>query len=469
MDRRAILSTASALVTSVLAGCLAGDEVDPIPEDAETQHVAVIQDWTGGDRVGELGVTIPGRFFPWTVVVQAGIPVQMYFTELRGREHLNELSLDPFIDGAEVLPGDLNSAEFVPRSAGEWAIRNLGHDEMVEDGEFVALDSLQEVWEARIRDGVHELALIHSIEHEQIFPPEVTIHKDVPVRFLSTSLAESHPPDQDQPGVTILDADTGESVWLEEEFTVTPRQISITEFVPDRTGEFIITHEAHGHPIQASLRVIEVVSDVDELLRPQAGFGDRHGDVIPALTEVRGTVEEVNVQANMILVRTEDGGIERFRVSTDDGSTHVLIAGAMGDLTGIGPGDEILGYHPADGSTLRTIEVQSRDGALACLWRDDVLEATYWLLDEGLAEAATPGVLRGFVPLPDGIVAAALTELEDGLYVIETENGYVLTDRGREVAEMRFTADTSLTQTSDFSPMVCGPGCLCPNTEPHTH
>lgn len=106
---------------------------------------------------------------------------------------------------------------------------------------------------------VQEFALIHSLPDERIFPSQLTVKKGVKVRLFNTALEFDHPPAAGQPKVLIIDPETGEEPFDEVKggFEVHPGEVTVVEFTPDRSGEFLIDHTGHGHPIQGKLTVVD--------------------------------------------------------------------------------------------------------------------------------------------------------------------------------------------------------------------
>lgn len=115
----------------------------------------------------------------------------------------------------------------------------------------------------------------------------------------------------------------------------------------------------------------------------------------------------------------------------------------------------------------------------ALFWRDEVLEATYWMLGEGIEEAVAPGDLRGFLDAPEGTVERTFADLDEKGLVRETSRGYVFTDRGEREASRRFADEFSNMRGFDASHTDCGPDCwchdpdhaedACPSEHDHSH
>jgi hypothetical protein len=94
-------------------------------------------------------------------------------------------------------------------------------------------------------------------------------------------------------------------------------------------------------------------------------------------------------------------------------------------------------------------------------WRDEVLEATYWMLGEGIEEAVTPTDLRGFLDAPPGIIEETFADLEEHAYVRDTARGYVFTEDGETEAKRRFADEFAGIKGFDTSHTDCGPDCWC--------
>lgn len=94
-------------------------------------------------------------------------------------------------------------------------------------------------------------------------------------------------------------------------------------------------------------------------------------------------------------------------------------------------------------------------------WRDEVLEATYWMLGEGIEEAVAPGDLGGFLAADEDDVARTFADLEEAGYVRETARGYVFTERGETEASRRFADSFADIQGFDTSHTDCGADCWC--------
>ncbi len=109
------------------------------------------------------------------------------------------------------------------------------------------------------KEEVQEFALIHSLSDERIFPSQLTVKKGVKVRLFNTSLGVAHPPASGQPKVLIIDPETGKQPFAEVRggFAIHPGEVTTVEFTPDISGEFLIDHTGHGHPIQGKLTVVE--------------------------------------------------------------------------------------------------------------------------------------------------------------------------------------------------------------------
>jgi hypothetical protein len=94
-------------------------------------------------------------------------------------------------------------------------------------------------------------------------------------------------------------------------------------------------------------------------------------------------------------------------------------------------------------------------------WRDEVLEATYWMVGEGIEEAVAPADLRGFLDAPPGVLEATFGDLAEREYVRDTAHGYVFTERGEREARRRFADEFAGIQGFDAAHTDCGPDCWC--------
>ena len=94
-------------------------------------------------------------------------------------------------------------------------------------------------------------------------------------------------------------------------------------------------------------------------------------------------------------------------------------------------------------------------------WRDEVLEAMYWMIGEGIEDAVAPPDLRGFLDAPADVLERTFDDLEAREHVRETSRGYVFTERGEREAKRRFTDEFADVQGFTASHTDCGPDCWC--------
>ena len=94
-------------------------------------------------------------------------------------------------------------------------------------------------------------------------------------------------------------------------------------------------------------------------------------------------------------------------------------------------------------------------------WRDEVLEAMYWMIGEGIETAVAPADLRGFLDAPSDEVERTFAGLEDDGFVRDTDRGYVFTERGERAARRRFADEFADIQGFDAAHTDCGPDCWC--------
>ena len=154
----------------------------------------------------------------------------MYLTRLH-REHVNKFTIAPFFSSSEViLPGEVGLIEFLPNQVGEFKIRNVGHNF---EATLVVVKTKEEAKRRTLERGVQMYSFIHSLDDFRIFPDRLVLQKGIPVRLHNISLTAEH-------------RVSFEPFHVPEDINVRPREISILEFTPDRTGEFTIRHEIHG-------------------------------------------------------------------------------------------------------------------------------------------------------------------------------------------------------------------------------
>jgi hypothetical protein len=119
------------------------------------------------------------------------------------------------------------------------------------------------------------------------------------------------------------------------------------------------------------------------------------------------------------------------------------------------------------------------DGVDYLFWRDEVLEATYWMVNEGIESTVSPATLGGFLDATDEVLATTFDRMVDQELVDPTDDGYVLTDRGEREAKRRFVEEFGDIQGFGQSHADCGPDCWChdvdhadeecPSHEDHPH
>jgi hypothetical protein len=95
-------------------------------------------------------------------------------------------------------------------------------------------------------------------------------------------------------------------------------------------------------------------------------------------------------------------------------------------------------------------------------WRDEILQATFWMRGEGLAESVTAADLARFLAADESIIATALAGLAEDGY-LEGAGDYRLTPLGVREGGRRFRDEfAGLTQQAHGE---CGPGCWCHDPE----
>ncbi len=68
----------------------------------------------------------PGEFSPKVLTVKKGEPVRLLVTS-KAREHVNRISILPWVARSETLSGKPTVIEFTPDQTGDFEIRNIGH------------------------------------------------------------------------------------------------------------------------------------------------------------------------------------------------------------------------------------------------------------------------------------------------------------------------------------------------------
>jgi len=174
------------------------------------------------------------RYFPDPLIVTQGIPVKLYITTI-AREHVNMISIMPFVpETGLVLPGKITLVEFTPQEAGEFEILNLGHGFT---GKLIVAESEAAAKQLRAAQDVQEVALIHSLPDARTFPDTITVQLGPAVQIANTALSEAH---------WVSLAPWVEAPAPEQPGNVKPKEITLFEFTPERSGTYDIRHTVHG-------------------------------------------------------------------------------------------------------------------------------------------------------------------------------------------------------------------------------
>lgn len=181
-------------------------------------------------------------FFPRTVAVKRGVRTTLYFTR-HHQEHVNRIRVEPFVDEAPIVAGELRVLSLTPDRAGTFQIVNVGHGFAAK---LVVVESDREVLEAARVKNVHEAALILSAEGPRVLPGTLVAKRGVPLRLHSTGLAEDH-----WVGIEPFVA----APPLSGKANVSGKDTRPVEFTPGDPGEFEIVCQAHGE--KARLLVVE--------------------------------------------------------------------------------------------------------------------------------------------------------------------------------------------------------------------
>lgn len=103
------------------------------------------------------------------------------------------------------------------------------------------------------------------------------------------------------------------------------------------------------------------------------------------------------------------------------------------------------------------------DALEALYWRDEILQALFWMSGEGLADAAIGADLARFLAADPLVIEAELERLADGGYLERIERSdapsYRLTEIGRLEGGRGFQDEfEGLTRQAHGE---CAPGCTC--------
>lgn len=107
------------------------------------------------------------------------------------------------------------------------------------------------------------------------------------------------------------------------------------------------------------------------------------------------------------------------------------------------------------------MKAPGKDTALADLaWRDEILQAMFWMRGEGLAETVGRGELARFLVASPSTVGRQMRRLAEGGYLERLPDGrYRLTEQGRTEGGRSFRDEFA-----DFTRPghgECGPDCWC--------
>jgi Mn-dependent DtxR family transcriptional regulator len=101
------------------------------------------------------------------------------------------------------------------------------------------------------------------------------------------------------------------------------------------------------------------------------------------------------------------------------------------------------------------------DGIDYLFWRDEVLEAAYWMMNEGIERAVGPADLAGFLNASEETLQTTFDRMA-GQDLIEPDgDGYGFTERGESEAKRRFAEEFGHLQGFGESHADCGPDCWC--------
>lgn len=95
----------------------------------------------------------------------------------------------------------------------------------------------------------------------------------------------------------------------------------------------------------------------------------------------------------------------------------------------------------------------------ALFWRDEILQALYWLLGEGLADSAEAASLASLLTSDEAHVACELERLVEEGDLERVGDRYRLSERGRREGARRFSEEFA--ELTRLAHGECAPGCTC--------
>ena len=103
-------------------------------------------------------------------------------------------------------------------------------------------------------------------------------------------------------------------------------------------------------------------------------------------------------------------------------------------------------------------EESGADALEALRWRDEILQALYWMRGEGLAHEVAPAMLADFLVAEPATIADHMAQLAHDGY-LEGDGAYRLTRLGLAEASRSFR--DAFGDYVRQGHMECGPGCWC--------
>ena len=210
--------------TVVVSSPTAVETVGPPPTPTSPQGVGPT---TEAQEIATIENYGANRFYPDTVVVVKDVKVTLYVTRLH-REHVNQFSIEPFLASTAFFPpGTMGVERFRPDRAGEFKMRNIGHEY---EGNFIVADTVEDARRIISEMGVQELSLIHDLEGGVLSPSRIVVQKGLLVRVYNTTL-------RGEDRVSI------EALYSPEGNNIAGGKITTFEFLPDVAGGFTIRYD----------------------------------------------------------------------------------------------------------------------------------------------------------------------------------------------------------------------------------
>lgn len=105
------------------------------------------------------------------------------------------------------------------------------------------------------------------------------------------------------------------------------------------------------------------------------------------------------------------------------------------------------------------LEQPKSEALQALYWREEILQAMFWLRGEGLGESVDLALLERFLELDASTGTKYVERLVDEGYLTEQDGWFKLTDKGAEEGKRTFVEEfADITRPAHGE---CGPDCWC--------